>query len=241
MIDVLNVWWFVFAAVTAVLLAVAGSSIKNEDSKRKFVFWASVFVFVYLFLYKVWLSHSPDYDMEPWNELPLNLCNLSTVLLAIAMLSDSRALMCFCYLNCPLGALIALLFPEEGFYNVPLLTPMGLGYWGFHFLVIFLCALPVVLGLYRPKFKDILISVGLLFLAATVMHGVNLLMRATVYDEANYFYTFGLEGNALADFAYNILPIPLLWELVMLPVAAVGESLLVLLSAPWKNREKAAV
>lgn len=240
MIDVFNAWWFVFAAVTAVLLVVTKKTIKTEDSKRKFIFWASVFVFVYLFLYKVWLKLSPDFDMKPWGELPLNLCNISTILLAVAMLTNSKALMCFCYLNCPLGALIALVFPEEGFFNVPLLTPMGIGYWGFHFLVIFICSLPVVLGLYKPKFKDIFLAVGLLFLTAAIMHGVNILMRATVYDEANYFYTFGLKGNALADFAYNILPVPLIWELVMLPVAAVGESLLVLLSAPWKNREKTA-
>lgn len=238
MIDVFNLWWFIFAAMTAAALVVCKKVVKTEEQKKKFVFRAAVFVFVYLFLYKVWLKLTPDFDMIPWKELPLNLCNISTILLAVGIALDCRPLLCFCYLNCPLGAIIALVFPEEGFFNVPLLSPMGIGYWGFHFMVIFICVLPVVLGVYRPRFRDVFTALGLLFAAAAIMHGVNVLMRATVCPEANYFFTFGLEGNALADLVYNLLPIPLIWELLMLPVAAVGECVLVILSAPWRERVK---
>ena len=49
-------------------------------------------------------------------------------------------------------------------------------------------------------------------------HGVNLLLRATVSPQANYFYTLGLEGNPVLEGLWALLPVPLAYELPLLLV-----------------------
>ena len=52
----------------------------------------------------------------------------------------------------------------------------------------------------------------------TAVHGVNVLLRATVFGGANYFYTFGLEGNVVLEGLWALLPMPLVYELPLLLV-----------------------
>ena len=228
MISVCNLWWFVFLTVTVAGLAVCPFLLKTEKARKKFLIIGSIFVFVYLFFYKVVLLQDVDYDSCPWEELPLNLCNIAPILLIFAVYWDNRALKAFCLLNCTIGAIIACVFPIADFDGVLVLSARGIGYWGFHFMVIFLCVSLVTLGQYKPKFKDLLYSVPLFFAFACVMHGVNMAIRsAGLCDKPNYFFTYGLEGNALADLVYNILPIPLVWEVLMLPPVAAVEAVII--------------
>lgn len=231
MISVFSFWWFFLLALTVAGLTVCPLLMKTTTSRKRFLIAGGIFVFVYLFFYKYALFLDPAYETDPWNELPLNLCNIAALLVIFGVKTDNRALKSFCYLNCTIGALVACIFPEAAFDGVPMLSARGIGFWGYHFMVLFLCVSLVTLDEYTPKYKDLLYAVPLFFACACVMHGVNTLFRATGLSPiANYFFTYGLEGNALADLAYNILPIPLIWEVLMLPPCAAVEAVIIFLT-----------
>lgn len=239
MIASFSVWWFVLLAMTVAGLILARTVLKNKPRERqlRFLLITGIAVFAYLLVYKICLSLDTTYDFSWWNELPLNLCNLAPIFLIFAAAFDRKPLFSYLYFNCTLGALVALAAAEVEFIDVKLLSARGLGYWGFHFLVLFLALAPIVIGTFRPRYRDILPTAGMLFLSAAIVHVVNVLMRATVYEKANFFFTFGLEGNPIAEPLYGLLPVPLLWLLPVLPVYIAVGALMVTVTFPWKNKK----
>lgn len=240
MIAAFSAWWFVFLALTVggLILSRLLLGKKSRKTQLRFLLFTGIAVFVYLAVYKVCLSLDTTYDFSWWNELPLNLCNLAPIFLILAAAFDKKPLFSYLYFNCTLGALVALAAAEVEFIDVKLLSARGLGYWGFHFLVLFLALAPIVIGTYRPRYRDILPSAGLIFLSAAIAHVINVLMRATVYEKANFFFTFGLEGNPIAEPLYNLLPVPLLWLIPVLPIYIAVGALMVTVTFPWTDRKK---
>ena len=51
--------------------------------------------------------------------------------------------------------------------------------------------------------------------------GVNHLLRMTVYPDANYFFTYGLEGNVVMDAFTGMIPIEFLWMMPLVLLMAV--------------------
>ena len=104
----------------------------------------------------------------------------------------------------PLGALMALIFPEPLFSGFSLFLLRIFGYYATHAILV-VCGLSLAtLGFYRPDPKDIpriLKTFGLLAVGA---HLINLLLRLTLCPEANYFFTYGAEIGVLkAVLAYH--------------------------------------
>ena len=118
----------------------------------------------------------------------------------------------FSFFVAPLGALMALLFPEPLFSGFSLFLPRIFGYYVTHAILV-VCGLSLAtLGFYRPDPRDIpriLKTFGLLAVGA---HLINLLLRLTVCPEANYFFTYGAEIDVLKLF-WRIIPAPLLYGL----------------------------
>ena len=132
--------------------------------------------------------------------------------LALGVWKRNRSIMGFSFFVAPLGALMALLFPEPLFSGFSLLMPRIFGYYVTHAILV-VCGLSLAtLGFYRPDPKDIpriLKTFGLLAVGA---HLINLLLRLTLCPEANYFFTYGAEISVLKLF-WRIIPVPLLYEL----------------------------
>ena len=124
----------------------------------------------------------------------------------------NRSVMGFSFFVAPLGALMALLFPEPLFSGFSLLMPRIFGYYVTHAILV-VCGLSLAtLGFYRPDPKNIpriLKTFGLLAVGA---HCINLLLRLTLCPEANYFFTYGAETDVLKLF-WRIIPAPLLYGL----------------------------
>ena len=224
MIGPFTALWYVFLAITIGLIVLATVVYRKKERKEKLKFLeiCGIGLFIYWLLYKVWLATAKDFEFVFWNELPLHLCNLSMPLAIIGARTDNRICQSICFFQVPIGAVLALIFPSEGFEMARFFTPQGLGYYGTHFLILALGIIIVTTGILKPEIKDVFTSCIALFGISVVVFGINLLMRATVYPEANYLYSFGLPGNFAADMAYSLLPVPLLWELpmfvVMIPV-----------------------
>ena len=191
------------------------------QNNQKFLAVLAAFTVLYLAVYKILLAYSPNFEFAFWNELPLQPCNIVAVLAIPAALSRGRIgrlLQAFCFYGGIVFALVALMMPVDGFSGVPLFSVNAIGFYGFHGFVLALSVSFVTLKLHCPEWRDIPGVLLVLILISLPVHGINILLRATVYPEANYFYTYGLEGNPVLEGLKALMPIPLVYELPLLLV-----------------------
>lgn len=195
---------------------------KSREWKLRFMQGFSLFSIIYLLVYKVWLLIDPGYETNLLRELPLNLCNLSLPISFFAAKKDKKVPMAFLFYCCTLGAILALVMPEYGFYDVPFYLPRCIGYWGFHMIALNLGTIYILLGLYQPRLRDIPGSLLVLVCVALFCHLCNFLLLTFVHSNPNYCYTYGLEGNPLTELLMQYIPIPFVYLLPMaIPLAAV--------------------
>lgn len=208
--------------VLILILIIVSILLKNKSDRTKkiAVVTASVLTLVGFFVYKYYLSIDADYDamrasmdgFNWWGELPLHLCNVNMILIPIAVLTNKRELLAFCFFVGPLGALMALTMPGPEFCDASLLLPRMLGYYGTHFLIVIEGLSIVTFGLYRPKFKDFPRIVLTILLITFAVFMINMIMRWTgVYPRANYFYSVETEGNFLLEIFHKWIPYPFLY------------------------------
>ncbi|MBR6114405.1 MAG: YwaF family protein [Oscillospiraceae bacterium] len=216
-------FYTVFAVFILILTASSLLLRKSSETKRRAVLVGACLVtLVGFFIYKYFLSLDGAYNeitanmggFNWWGELPLHLCNINMILIPVAVLRRNRPLMSFCFFLGPLGAVMALIMPGNGFDGYPLLLPRMLGFYGTHFMVMIEGLALASFGLYRPRFSDlprtILASVAILF----GIFGINLLLRwSGLHPHANYFYSVETEGNALLELFYRWVPFPCLYLL----------------------------
>ncbi|MBQ5961079.1 MAG: YwaF family protein [Firmicutes bacterium] len=216
---------FCIASLCFILLLIVASLLlrnKSEKTKKAVIVTACVITFIGFFVYKVFLSLDKEYNVITqnmggfnwWGELPLQLCNINMILIPIAVLTGKRPLMSFCFFVGPIGALFALMMPGNGFDGYSLLLPRMLGFYGTHFMIIIEALAIVTFGLYRPKFRDLPMTIVTLLCVAFVVFCINMLMRWTgLHPKANYFYSVETEGNFLLDLFHSWIPVPFLYLL----------------------------
>ena len=241
------------------LLLLAAASLllrgKSEKTKQTVLVTACAVTFVGFFLYKYALWADEDYSritaamggFNWWGELPLHLCNINMILIPIAVLKKSRPLLCFGFFLAPLGALMALLMPANGFDGYSLLLPRMLGYYGIHFMIVVEGLAIVTFGLFRPRPGDLPKALLTILLVALAVFGVNLLLRATgLHPKANYFYSVETEGNFLLEIFHRWIPVPFLY---LLPSFLILVPYMLVITLPFalaemrrgkKNEEKSA-
>mgnify|MGYP002752206995 FL=1 len=204
------------AAVLLIFLLLRG---KPEARRSRYLIGVCFFNLALFAGYKLSLSMDATYihayypnGFNIFNELPLHLCNINLFLIPLGVWKRNRSIMGFSFFVAPLGALMALLFPEPLFSGFSLLMPRIFGYYVTHALLV-VCGLSLAtLGFYRPAPRDIpqiLKTFGLLAVGA---HLINLMLRLTLCPEANYFFTYGAEIGVLKLF-WRIIPVPLLYGL----------------------------
>ncbi|MGN1473183.1 MAG: hypothetical protein ACI4WZ_03840 [Eubacteriales bacterium] len=200
------------------------------------------------FLYKICLSKDTEFlsvsgiDRFNWfNELPLQLCNINMFLIPIGLLTNRRSLLGFSFYIAPLGAVMALLFPEPAFSGYSLLTPRIFGFYFTHLLILICSISLATLRLYRPKLTDLPGILLTLLCIAFAAFGCNLILRATVCPFANYFFTFPADISILNLF-WSWLPVPFLYLLpaigILLAYMALISFLFYLPGLVRKHKEK---
>lgn len=216
-----NATFFMLLAIGAILFITISAVFKKQSVKSKKVFLVvmSVANIALYFTYKACLSVDAEFvaisgisKFNWFNELPLQLCNINLFLIPIGALIGSRAIMGFSFFTAPLGAVMALIFPEPAFTGFSLATPRIFGFYVTHILIMVAGLTLTSLGFYRPQFKDFpRVVVAFLALSFSV-HIINLILRATVCPFANYFFTFGADVSILKLF-WRFIPVPYLFEL----------------------------
>ena len=135
---------------------------KTEARRSRLLIGVCLFNLALFVGYKLSLSMDAAYvsayypnGFNIFNELPLHLCNINLFLIPLGVWKRNRSVMGFSFFVAPLGALMALLFPEPLFSGFSLFLPRILGYYVTHALLV-VCGLSLAtLGFYRPDPKDI--------------------------------------------------------------------------------------
>ena len=120
---------------------------KSEVWKTNFLIVLCAVNLLIFFVYKAFLSVDAEFlridgaERFNWlNELPIQLCNINLFLIPIGLLTKKRFLLGFSFIIAPLGAMMALLFPEPAFHGFSLLVPRILGFYLTHALI-FVCGM----------------------------------------------------------------------------------------------------
>ncbi len=195
---------------------------KSEKSKRMLIAITCILTFIGFFVYKYFISIDKEYDaitqnmggFNWWGELPLHLCNINLILIPLAVLTMKKPLLSFAFFVAPIGALMALLMPANGFSGYSILLPRMIGFYAIHFIIIVMALSIVTFGLYRPKFRDLPLTALTICIIALIVFGINMLMRVTgIHPKANYFFSVETEGNFLLEIFHKWIPVPFLYLL----------------------------
>ena len=235
----------VFGFFIAVLVIAAVIMRKKSDRAKRLTLCAACFLtLIGFFVYKYFLSRDAEFNVLTasmggfnwWGELPLQLCNINMLMIPAAVLTKKRPLLGFCFFVGPLGAMMALCMPTTGFSGYSLLLPRMLGFYGTHFMIVIEALSIVTLGLYRPRFRDIIPTLGTILCIAFVIFGINMLLRwSGLHPKANYFYAVETEGNAVLELFYRLLPYPFLY---LLPCSLILTAYMAVITAGFVLAEK---
>ncbi|MCR5137777.1 MAG: YwaF family protein [Oscillospiraceae bacterium] len=221
---------------------------KSERTKVTVLVAACIATMIGFIVYKYRLSQDSDFNVITagmggfnwWGELPMQLCNINMILIPIAVLKKSRPLMCFSFFLGPLGALMALAMPGNGFEGYPILLPRMLGYYGTHFMIVIEGLALVTFGLFRPRLRDLPRATLAICLIALGVFAVNMLLRwSGLHPKANYFFSVETEGNFLLEIFHGWIPIPFLY---LIPSIAILAVYMLIITIPFeiidRRREK---
>lgn len=191
---------------------------KGEQSKRKLLLGMCIFNIIFYVVYKFGLYFRtpglPDsYEFDSWLELPFHLCNISLFLVPLGIYLKKDFLLAYGIFIAPLGALLAMTFPAEGFGELNIFYAHMLGFYGFHALLIITGILLVSLGFYKPTFRKIPVMFLFLVALSLTVFGFNLLLRGATGVAANYFYTVEPEGISILELFWRWIPVPYLYLL----------------------------
>lgn len=219
---VFNCLFGYFAALIIIVALVFKE--KSDRAKRVFVALFYFVVFAYFFYYKYMLSLDEEYSVIQYevgnggfswySELPLNLCNITLMVTPIAMLFDSRLLKSFIFYISPIGAALALLMPSAGFGGYSIFLPRVAGFYLTHFAAFIAGPMIFTLGLYKPRYKDVMKCFVTFIIISALVFCVNVAMRMTgVNPYSNYFFLMNPDGNFILEKFFNLIPYPGLYIL----------------------------
>ena len=144
--------------------------------------------------------------------------------------------MSFGFFVAPLGALMAVIMPANGFDGYSLLLPRMLGYYGIHFMIVVEGLAIVTFGLFRPRLRDLPKAILTVLLVAFGAFLLTLLLRwSGLHPKANYFYSVETEGNFLLEIFHRWIPLPFLY---LLPSVLILAPYMLLVTAPFALAEK---
>ena len=214
-------WWIIF--ICQFLLVFLLKFIFRNSSYTetyKFMTEFSIFNLIYLVVYKFTLSKTKGFDFNFWNELPFYLCNVGSIFAYLALKFNDKTMMAFCYCVGTVGALMGYFMPSKKFINAPLFSSKIIGFYGYHGLLIVINLSFRALGIYQPSVNDLMGVIYLCIIVVLVAHIVNMILRHTIYPEANYIFNYEPTNVVLAK-VYKICPVKCIYLYLLLPVVAI--------------------
>ncbi|MDD2959651.1 MAG: YwaF family protein [Lachnospiraceae bacterium] len=179
--------------------------------------------FTWMCILECFAQYRIQYQIEHfnwWEALPLQLCYVGMILTPVAIYWKKDFLLAFCAYIVPLGAIMALVFPDPLFRDFSLLEPRLFLFYLLHILIIVSSISLITLGLFQPTFRVIPMCCIAMLVLTFLIHIVNVILRNTVCSYANYFYTFP-EDISILNFFWKLLPLPFVYEIPLLAILGV--------------------
>ena len=179
----------------------------DERKKRASLLFICCFNAALYLSYKIVQVTAPGFDFDLFTHLPLHFCNINLILIPLAVYTKNKYLMAYqLYFGVPLAGL-ALVTVYPAFLSTSLSEFLTFVYFFYHSMLLVLPLLLVKFKLFTPSFKIVWQPALLLIALTFMMHVVNVVFRATgIAGEANYFFTFGLEGDFFTELLKRIVP-----------------------------------
>jgi uncharacterized membrane protein YwaF len=163
----------------------------------------------------------PTIDFPLTQNLPFHFCTIVTFLLVPAVWFRHgwwvRPLHALLFFPGAVAGFAALASPGDGYAGMPLLH-MNTLFYVVHGLNWVLPVLLVSLGYYRPTVRDAVMSLGTFVALGLAVLPITLAERVWVDPGANYFYMFDPEGAGVLVALWDLIGIPFVYELPLLPL-----------------------
>jgi len=160
---------------------------------------------------------------------PFHFCTLVTFLLipAMAVKPDPsnpwlfwlRPLHTLLFFPGAVAGFLVLFSPAAEYTELPVLHTNTLFYL-VHALNVMLPFVHSALGRYRPQYRDALLSLVWFFIVSMGVLAVTVFARAFVDPAANYMYFFDPMGAGILVLLWDLIGIPVLYELPLIPILA---------------------
>ena len=160
---------------------------RDAATRSKWRKWVAVAILLDEVWKMFWLTVGGTYTLD---YLPLHLCSINIILIAIHAWKPSKTLDNFLYAICIPGALAAMLFPT--WYTLPTLNFMHLHSFTIHILLITYPLMVTVGGDLRPDWRQLPKSLLLTLCMAIPIYIFNLL-----FDTNYMFLMYAEPGNPL--------------------------------------------
>ncbi|MDR1152165.1 MAG: YwaF family protein [Bifidobacteriaceae bacterium] len=152
---------------------------------------------------------------ERWiDHLPLHLCTSAAILIPIGLLRMSPLLLNYGFALALPAAVAAIVFPGEMFRR---LSSFGVHYFLHnvaHVIPVIACLAPIVMGLWRPRWRYFLPTVGIGLALMAVAYPVNKVTGS------NYFFVNWAERGTILEAFANLFGNT--WYVAVLAVVATG-------------------
>lgn len=190
----------------------------DDFNSVKFLFRYSLFLLVYVLIYRTYLLFDKAYNTivynkprsDFFNELLLFPCNICCFVFFLGLFLKSRVLINYTF-YVSFAAIAALFFPSRGCDEGYFYEPRIWCFYTTHYLLIFSPILLILSDLYIPTYKDALIAILFYELISFVVFFINIFLRKTgLNPKANYFFNMCADGNPVLEIFYKIIPIPYL-------------------------------
>jgi len=180
---------------------------RDEKTKQTMLLIISGFNAALYVIYKFAQVADPNFNFVLFTNLPLHFCNINLILIPLAIYTKNRTLMAYqVYFGTPLAGL-ALLTVYPAFIGTSIFQFTTFVYFFYHSMLLALPIVLISLKLFTPSFKNIWQPTLMLVALTFVMHMVNVAFRAAgLAYGANYFFTFGLEGDFFTELLWSFIP-----------------------------------
>jgi len=126
----------------------------------------------------------------------------------VALVTNKEPLYSFCFYVGIVAGFMAILSPVGALKEMELFSPLMTGFYVVHCMLYLLGILLAALKLYKPTYRSALLAVLYLEILTSIIYVINLLLRNTVYEEANFFFLFSTGGSPYLEALHGLDPGP---------------------------------
>lgn len=214
-------WWFAYLVLVVILAVLVHRSLRHRDvdTRRRGLLVLAVATWAISTWFTFDRAFSGQFDFPISRNLPFHFCTVVTFLLTPAVWARRgwwlRPLRTLLFFPGAAAAFLALASPAVEYLDQPVWSMNSL-FYVVHALNVVVPCLMVSLGLYRPTLKDVPLSVVWFFALAMAVLPVTVALRAWVDPASNYFFFFDPEGAGILVLLWDLIGIPVLYQLPLL-------------------------